>query len=220
MESSRPTFNSKSNKRKIFIVIKSRINGLLISAGYSGRMGQFKPLMLYNGKEFVVNIVEKLLAVCEKVVVVTGFQKEKIEALINSQFSIINSQLFKKVEFVFNPNFDQGMFTSLQTGLAELKDSDWVLYHFVDQPFHEEKFYEEFISQIDGNYDWIQPSYNGKEGHPILFGKNVYNKILKAETSSSLRLIRDREDIKKKSWECNYSKILNDLDTAEDMLKL
>ena len=202
---------------------KPIINGLLISAGLSGRMGQFKPLMLYKNKTFVITIVEKLLTVCEKVVVVTGFQKEKIESTINSQFSTLptggqvrNSQFLERVKCIYNPNYEQGMFTSLQIGLAELKNSDWILYHFVDQPFHEEKFYGELISQIDNNYDWIQPCYSGKEGHPVLFKKNIFEKILTANSSSSLRLIRDDVNTKKKKWECSYSHILNDYDTPED----
>lgn len=205
---------------------KPIINGLLISAGLSGRMGQFKPLMLYKSKSFVVTIVEKLLTVCERVVVVTGFQREKIEALIKSQFSTLptgrqalNSQFLKRVKCIYNLNYDKGMFTSLQAGLAELKNSDWVLYHFVDQPFHEEKFYSELISQIDDSKDWIQPCYNGKKGHPVLFKKKIFGKILTADPSSSLRLIRDDNDTKKKKWECAYSQILNDFDTQSDIEK-
>ncbi|NJD21215.1 MAG: hypothetical protein FIA82_00885 [Melioribacter sp.] len=191
---------------------KPIVNGLLISAGLSGRMGQFKPLMLYEDKSFVVTIVEKLLKVCEKVIIVTGFQKEKIESIINSRFSI-------HAECVFNPNYKKGMFTSLQAGLIELKNSDWIVYHFVDQPFHEEKFYKELVSQIEDTYDWVQPVYNGKEGHPVLFKKSIFEKILQADPSSSLRVIRDGDSTKIKKWECGYSQILNDFDTESDMEK-
>ena len=185
-------------------------NGLLISAGLSGRMGQFKPLMLYKENPFVVTIVEKLLKVCEKVVVVMGFQKEKIESIINSRFSI-------HVECVFNPNYEKGMFTSLQSGLKELKNSDWIVYHFVDQPFHEEKFYKELVSQIEDTYDWVQPVYNRKKGHPVLFKKSIFEKILQADPSSSLRVIRDDDSTKIKKWKCGYSQILNDFDTPEEL---
>lgn len=198
---------------------KPIINGLLISAGLSGRMGQFKPLMIYKDKPFVITIVEKLLTVCEKVVVVTGYQKEKIESTINSQFSISNSQFTKRIECIYNPIFGKGMFTSLQTGLTELKDSDWIIYHFVDQPFHEKKFYRELISQIDDNYDWVQPCFNEKEGHPVIFKRNIFEKILTANSSSSLRLIRDDGNTKIKKWECGYSQILNDFDTQLDIEK-
>ncbi len=189
---------------------KPIINGLLISAGLSGRMGQFKPLMFYEDKPFVVTIVEKLLTVCEKVVVVTGFKSDEVRSVCSLQFA-------DRVECVFNPNYEKGMFTSLQAGLKKLKDSEWILYHFVDQPFHEEKFYKELVSHIDDNYDWLQPCYNTKEGHPVLFKKNIFEKILAADPSSSLRMIRDDGNTKIKKWECGYSQILNDFDTQFDI---
>ncbi|MEK6552693.1 MAG: nucleotidyltransferase family protein [Bacteroidota bacterium] len=189
---------------------KPIINGLLISAGVSGRMGQFKPLMLYKDKSFVVTIVEKILRVCEKVVVVTGFKSDEVKSVCSLQFA-------DRVECVFNPNYEHGMFTSLQAGLKKLEDSDWILYHFVDQPFHQEKFYQELTAQIENNVDWVQPVYKDKEGHPVLFKKNIFEKILTADPSSSLRLIRDDGDTKKKKWECSYSHILNDFDTQEDL---
>ena len=191
---------------------KAIVNGLLISAGLSGRMGQFKPLMLYEDKSFVVTIVEKLLTVCERVVVVSGFKSDNVKSVCSLQFA-------DRVECVYNPIFEMGMFTSLQTGLAELKDSDWIIYHFVDQPFHQEKFYKELVSQIDDKYDWIQPCYNEKEGHPVLFKKNLFKKILTADPSFSLRLIRDDGNTKIKKWECGYSQILNDFDTQSDIEK-
>ncbi len=205
---------------------KPIINGLLISAGLSGRMGTFKPLMNYEGEPFVVGITRKMLKVCDRVVIVTGFRNEDVGSLIKSEFStlpagmqVLNSQFSIRVECVFNPNYEHGMFTSLQAGLAELKDSDWIIYHFVDQPFHEEKFYCELISQIDDNYDWIQPCSNGKEGHPVMFKKTIFEKILNSPSDYSLRLIRDNGDTKKKKWECGYSQILNDFDTNEDIDK-
>ena len=138
-------------------MVKKKINGLLISAGFSGRMGAFKPLMTYEGEPFVVVITKKLLIFCDRVVIVTGFKNDQVESIINSTFYTLHSSLKHRVVCVYNSNYEKGMFTSLQTGLKELTDSNWVLFHFVDQPFHKEKFYKDFISQIDENYDWIQP---------------------------------------------------------------
>jgi molybdenum cofactor cytidylyltransferase len=204
-----------------------KIGGLLVSAGLSSRMGNFKPLMEYNGESYIVGITRKLLKVCSKVVIVTGFQKEKVESTINSQSAldgqvlhlstgrqVLHSQI---VTCVYNPDYEKGMFTSLQTGAKSMKDFDWVLYHFVDQPFHNDKFYEELILQIDDNYDWIQPVYGNEEGHPIIFNKKVIELILCGSQNATLRLIGDLPAIKKKYWNCSYSNILKDYDTPDDI---
>ena len=189
---------------------KSHISGLLISAGFSKRMGAFKPLMEFEEETFVVTIVRKLLLVCKNVVVVTGYNKELIEMEMNKLSS-------GRIILAHNPDFEKGMFTSLQTGLRQLKDSDWVLYHFIDQPFHKERFYTEFITQITKEADWIQPSYSGKTGHPILFNRKISDLILNGSPDSNLRLIRDLPDKKKVSWECGYKEVLLDFDTPDDI---
>jgi len=109
------------------------------------------------------------------------------------------------------------MFSSLQAGLKALSISDWVLFHFVDQPFHQEKFYNQLISKIDEDYDWIQPVFEGKEGHPVLFKNTVFEKIIASPDNHILRLIRDDGVTKKKIWACKYPQILKDFDTPEDL---
>ncbi|MCX6170413.1 MAG: NTP transferase domain-containing protein [Ignavibacteriales bacterium] len=195
---------------------KPRINGLLIAAGFSRRMGDFKPLMEYDDNPYIVVITKKLLSVCEIVVIVTGHKSVEIESTIKLAF--IENILFPRVKIVVNPNFERGMFTSLQAGLKELIDSEWILYHFVDQPFHKEKFYKEFVAQIDDEYDWIQPVYDSKDGHPVMFKKTIFEKIISSPEDHILRLIRDDDVTKKKKWECNYPQILKDFDTPEDVI--
>lgn len=194
---------------------KSKINGLLIAAGFSKRMGDFKPLMEFNNIPFIVLITKKLLDVCENVIIVTGHKSIEVENTI--KFAFIENNLFPRVKIVINPNYEKGMFTSLQAGLKELTDSDWVLYHFVDQPFHKEKFYKELISQIDNEYDWIQPVYDGKEGHPVLFRNTIFDKVIASPEEHQLRLIRDNNLTQKKKWECSFSEILKDFDTQDDL---
>lgn len=194
-----------------------KLNGLLISAGLSGRMGEFKPLMQFNGESFVTGITRKLFTFCSKVVVVTGFQNEKVESTINSQFAILNSQFENRVACVYNPYYEKEMFTSLKAGIEHLKDSEWVLYHFVDQPFFSNDFYRKIISQISSECDWIQPVHNGKEGHPVMFNKKVIDLISKSSLDSHLRMIRDLPDVRKNYWNCGYREVLIDFDTPEDL---
>lgn len=195
---------------------KNRIHGLMLSAGLSGRMGKFKPLLEFDGKSFVRNITEKLCSICDRAIIVTGFNSEQIENDLSKNLSKANLQ---KVKFVLNENYEAGMFTSLKTGLLNCPDADWVLYHFVDQPTLPHKFYVDFIKQIDENYDWIQPVIGKRKGHPVLFGKRVIEKVSAAPADSNLREIT-HEGIKKKYWECGYKEIFDDIDTIEDYKNL
>lgn len=174
-------------------------------------MGKFKPLLLYQDKSFIQNIVLKLSSVCDKIIIVTGFKAGEVKGNVNKL------KLQTKVQFVFNKSYEKGMFTSLQTGINAAKISEWVLYHFVDQPGLPEKFYKDFIDQIDDVHNWIQPSYKKQSGHPVLIHKSLFDLISNASAESSLREISKNPLAVKRFWVCEYSVILQDIDTEDDL---
>jgi len=200
---------------------RHKIYGLILSAGLSGRMKMFKPLAKYKGKTFLHNIIIKLDKICDEIIIVTGFNSdelktETIKSLKNeNQFEVIN-----KIKFTFNESFQKGMFTSLQKGISEVKNCDWILYHFVDQPGLPENFYLDFIKQAERDYNWLQPVNKDQKGHPILLGKELFDLIADSSPGSNLREISKNPKVKKKYWECYYKEIFQDIDTEEDYLKI
>jgi len=192
---------------------KRKINGLIISAGKSGRMKKFKPLLSYKGKSFIQNIVLRLNSVCDKIIIVTGYQSNEVEENVNQL------NIHSKIEYVHNERFEKGMFTSMQAGLAKAIESNWIIYHFVDQPGLPEEFYKEFVEQIDEKYNWIQPKIKEQKGHPILIKRIIFQIILDAPLNTNLRTISSGSKVKKKFWECGYEEIFQDIDTEEDYSK-
>jgi molybdenum cofactor cytidylyltransferase len=200
---------------------KPRINGLILSAGLSGRMKMFKPLVHYKGKTFINSIIIKLDKICEQIIIVIGFNSDQLKTeTIKSLNNDNQSEVLKKIKFVLNDSFQKGMFTSLQKGISEVKNCDWILYHFVDQPGLPENFYLDFIKQMDSNYNWIQPVNNGQKGHPILLGKELFDLIANSSPDSNLREISKSSKVKKKYWECKHTEIFQDIDTEEDYSNL
>jgi molybdenum cofactor cytidylyltransferase len=188
-----------------------KISGLILAAGFSGRMHSFKPILKINDKPLILVITEKLRSVCDEVVIVAGHNRSLLEESVEKS---------NRIKFVFNENYRKGMFTSLKKGLSEIYDSDWTLYHFVDQPSLPQIFYQEFVEQISDHYNWIQPEYNFVKGHPILLGQSIYKIILGESDERSLKDVGSNPDIKKFIWECNYPQILSNINTKEDFDKL
>lgn len=193
------------------------INSLIISAGLSKRMGEFKPLLFYNNKTFIVSIIEKLQKVSESILIVTGYKQGKLISEVKKNLVEDKS---KNVKFIHNPEFECGMLSSLQKGIERAKNCDWLIYHFVDQPNIPDEFYKDFILQTDTEYHLIQPSYQNRNGHPVILNKSLFENIVDADKNSSLRQILNLAGIKKKIWECNYKEILEDYDTPDDYRKL
>lgn len=68
-----------------------------------------------KGESAIERIIHNLKAVgISDIVVVTGFQCEKLKPIIEAE----------KVREAYNPDFDMGMFTSIQTGFRAMKDLD------------------------------------------------------------------------------------------------
>lgn len=195
------------------------VNGLIISSGYSERMGQQKALMMYDGLPFAVQIINKLSQVCEKIFVVIGHEADTVKSTIEKYLTdppLSNKNLLSIVEFVHNENYSQGMFTSLQEGLKKMEECDHVIYHFIDQPMLPEMFYIDFAAQKDFSVDWIQPMYHEMKGHPILINQTMFKLITNAPPDSNLRDLTAAANIKKRYWKCSYSETLEDIDTEED----
>ncbi len=192
--------------------IEYEITGLLLCAGLSGRMGTSKALMVHNGLPFAVSIIKKLLLVCKDVVIVVGHESEKVEAVIKEYLKEVE---LSKIKFILNANYKDGMFSSLQCGLKHISNTDWILYHFVDQPSLPISFYNEFVYHLNDDVNWLQPSYKNKLGHPILFDRYISSFILSQDTQGSLRDLNVNNRIKRKIWDCNYIEVLQDIDTIE-----
>jgi len=188
------------------------IAAIILTVGLSSRMGAYKPLLTYKGKSFFQNIVLKLNSVCDRIIIVTGFHPQDIEINIKQ---LKNEKINSKSQFVFNENFEDGMFSSLQKGIGACSEADWILYHFVDQPSLPVDFYNSFVQQIEEEYDWIQPVINEGRGHPVLLGNKMKEKILSANVDSSLKDL-SRMEINKKYWQCNFKQIFDDIDNIND----
>ncbi len=253
---------------------KIKIVGLILAAGKSGRIGEPKAFLKINEHTFISELVIKLCEVCEKIVVVFGFDGEYMKLKLSSDEKL--KHLHENLLIEINRNYESGMFSSLQCGLAKIKsletftsqalfsfgsrnetsnkfddeiifdpligsnskkqvdesnrshsidhskgnEFDFILIHQVDQPSLPKSFYLEFISQIEKDIDWLQPSYLNKLGHPILISNRLVDKILFEEIDSNLREFRRKISIRQKIWECQYPEIHQDIDTKEDYDKL
>lgn len=210
------------------------LTGLLLAAGSSRRMGSFKPLLLYQKVPFVVNILAKMSTICQSIILVTGFRNQNVQEAVIRYFQSPAPDFWQqggysdkewksilpRIRFVHNPRYREGMFTSLQRGLREVTGQTFLLYHFIDQPHLPFAFYREFIRQIHPEADWIQPTYRGKRGHPILLHPRLIPSILHFPSNGTLQQFVAQSQLHRKFWECPYPQILEDVDTPGDYQNL
>ncbi|GAB4371527.1 MAG: hypothetical protein Kow0042_14310 [Calditrichia bacterium] len=210
------------------------MDGLIICAGFSSRMVSLKPLVELEGIPFLLNIILKLSRVCDRIFIITGHRSAEIIHTAQNwllrepkdrwlrQSGIPREQwalLFERLDFIYNPDYAQGMFGSLKIGLHSARNSRWILYHFVDQPHLPPEFYRDFIRQREEGFDWIQPTHGNKKGHPLILGQSIFDPIINFDKEGSLRSVVEKLPVRKKYWECPYPEVLYDMDTRSDVRK-
>jgi len=90
------------------------INGIILSAGFSKRMDNFKPLAIFNDNTFIQNIILKLNSICDQIIIVTGHKEEELKKEITKNLTEDKyTSIIKKIVFVYNRSFAKGMFGSI-----------------------------------------------------------------------------------------------------------
>lgn len=152
--------------------------GLILAAGRSSRMGSDKALLDYRGRSFLGHLVYLLLPRVDSVVVVLGHNEKRIrEALPASS----------RIQVAVNPNYDQGMLTSLQCGLSQVEDqASSVLWALVDHPAVRGRTLDSLLAAAaDSAAPLVIPRHEGKRGHPIVLSKQVVSDLLDLDPSRS-----------------------------------
>ena len=150
-----------------------RYGAVIVAAGMSTRMKQFKQLMKIGDMSIAERVVVNFRrAGVSDIVMVTGYNADNLEKALKD-FGIT---------FVRNNNYENTqMFDSARLGLEEINGRyDRVFFCPVDVPFFTDQTVSEEIELMDRNDDLevIVPECGGKDGHPLLIRGTTISKIL------------------------------------------
>ena len=185
---------------------------VILAAGASRRLGYSKLMLRINGEAVVRRTVGLFLkADAGDIVVVTGFEKEKVERALKGF----------PVKFAHNPCHESGMSASVRAALPLIEDSDGALFHLGDKPFVTVDAVHKVIQAFHQTERHIVvPVHNGTTGHPVVIDLAVYRDAIgRVEGENGLKglLTRYKEDVL--FLESDEETIL-DVDTEEDIMLL
>lgn len=182
---------------------------LVLAAGESKRMGQSKQLLPFENKTILETVIDHITqSSVDETLVVFGSNRENIEEVIKGV----------PVKSVYNPDFKEGMLSSVQKGFASLPEKvEAVLVFLGDQPMVPTSVIDRIIGSYQSSEKGIIiPVHDQKRGHPVLISTKYREEVAHLDPQIGLReLIHNHpEDILE--VELDSSSILEDIDTPED----
>ena len=160
---------------------------IVLAAGFSSRMGAFKPLLPFGERTLVGHVVNNLrVAGVQRIHVVTGFEAETLAPEL-TRLGVTRAH---------NPDFAAGMFSSVRAGVASLPaDVDAFLLAPVDVPLMRPSTIARVLrAAATRDSAIVYPTFRGKRGHPPLVRRALFAEILDSDGDGGLRALLARHE--------------------------
>jgi molybdenum cofactor cytidylyltransferase len=153
---------------------KLGVSAVVLAAGASRRMGTPKQLLRIGDETILERTLNNVRASdAAEIVLVLGHAAEMVEKEISTE----------QIRVVHNPDYQQGMGTSLRTGLGAVSaDATAALIILADQPFVRPETLNRLIGCHIGRHkeskpQIIIPMYKGFRGNPVLLDRSVFEEV-------------------------------------------
>lgn len=186
---------------------------IILAAGESKRLGEPKQNLLFLDKTLLQRSVETACETnCSPVLVVLGANYDLIYPRIPQD----------KVKILHNPEWREGLASSIRVGiaaLAEIDEIDSVVIMLCDQPFVTSALIDELIrkQQLTGKAI-VACAYKQTVGVPVIFQRALFNELLLLQgDEGAKKLLKSHpDDIESLPFEGGSI----DIDTTEDFNNL
>ncbi len=183
------------------------ISAILLAAGQSKRMERENKLIKkYKGKPLINHILKSLIkSKVNKIIIVLGYESGKIRKITLKS---------KKITFVFNSNYKQGISSSIKFGLKKInkKNKGFIIVQS-DMPMITSSLINKIYYSIIRNNELVHALKNkNKIGNPIGFNISTKDKFKKIKGNIGAKKMVKKLRENTKYLLTNSKAIFKDLD--------
>ena len=192
---------------------KPRIAAVVLAAGQSTRMGSNKLLAELNGKPLVAHTFAHIKASgVDEIVVVTGHQAEEIRAALKDAGA----------KFVNNPNYADGLATSVKAGIAAVQEFDAAFVCLGDMPLIRAEDMQRMMAAFDveEGRTLVAPAQGRKLGNPVLWGQEHFAALMALEGDRGARSLLEAQRDAIVEIAVEHDGVMLDADTPEALEKI
>ena len=197
--------------------IKEMISAIVPAAGMSTRMGsQNKLLLPINGKTLIERTVDTLIGSnIDETIVVVGHQGELVKAVLKG----------KDIVIVENPNYKEGMASSIRAGVAAATPgAGALLICLADQPLLEPADLNRITSaMVDAKAcgkSIVVPFFKGLRGNPVILDAIYRNAMIDVVGDIGCKKIIKQHPDEVYALEMETDHVVRDIDTIEEYRNL
>jgi len=189
-----------------------RLEGIILAAGESRRMGYPKPLLKFGARTFIEQIAETMLTVVPRLVIVLGAHRDRIRAAIPRD---------PRIAIVENPNYSRGQLSSLKVGLSILQpDAAGALVHLGDHPVVRVETFRAIVDSCNQTIKSIVIArHEGHRGHPVFFDRALFAELMSAPEEQGARYVVNADESRVAYVDLDDPGINLDLDTPADLAR-
>ncbi len=169
-----------------------RVHGLVLAAGQSKRMGDFKPLMDFNGQTIIETVVTKLLlSGVDEVTIVLGHRGSDIQKCLEKRFT----HCLEKLIFAYNEAYaSTEMLDSIKIGLRAMSPCERFFLVPGDMPAISVSTYRRLRFEGLGlPAKVVFPTIEGRRKHPPFISWSCREDILAFEGAGLRALWQEYE---------------------------
>jgi molybdenum cofactor cytidylyltransferase len=190
--------------------VKKNIAAIVLAAGQSSRMeGKNKLLEDFKGKPLMRRAVEAAIgSKASPVIVVTGKDSDAVRDALKGL----------NVRFVNNPDFAEGLSSSLKTGIRAVpEESAGAIVCLGDMPNVSSALIEKLIAGFapERGAMIVAPVKNKQRGNPVLWARRFFPELLKLEGDMGARKLANFYDEGLLEIEVSDEGAFADIDTPE-----
>ena len=190
-----------------------RIACLVLAAGRSSRMAPRNKLLEPIGGEPMVRraVATALAGGATPVIVVTGHEAAAVADALRGL----------DVTIVANPDYADGLSTSLRAGLRALPQGiDGALILLGDMPEIETSVLVALVAAFTGTSAICVPVRHGRQGNPVLWGSAYFAEMMQLTGDSGAKPLMARHEAHLIEVEVATDSIFEDVDAPEDLARL
>jgi molybdenum cofactor cytidylyltransferase len=198
----------RARRRPVSAEREGPVAGIVLAAGASTRMGRNKLLLALEGESLLGRVMQQATAAgLDPIIVVLGHEADRALGELSGY----------RCQPVVNPDYVQGINTSLRTGIAALPaEATAVVVMLADMPFVTASMVVTLVQRYRESGALLAISdYAGVMAPPMLYGRSLFPELLALEGDGCGKQVarRHRSEAVVVSWP---AAALTDLDVPAD----